>query len=100
MIEGVTEKTRDLVVRWISAKQSLDRINRQRDQTSGELDAAENEIGKWLCPADAGVDEHFNIWYGSGILCATPTTSQGDAIRYKVMWRKKPDAKQLGEQGM
>ena len=99
-MNGVTMSTEERVKRWIMAKKSLERDFTRYEESRVFLQLTENELGKWLCPPDAQVDERFNIWYGSGVLQASPTTSQGDATQYKVTWRKEPDAKQRMEEGM
>ena len=97
-MNGVTMSTAELVKKWIAAKKAVRRTEQQFNEAKAELKTAQNNLGAWLCPKDAVVDERFNIWYGSGVLQASPTTSQGDATQYDVTWRKEPDEKQANEE--
>lgn len=97
-MSDVTEKTNQLVTRWINAKKSVERARQTLNSCETDLLNAQNELGKWLMPEVPFMPndgEAFNIWFGSGILQATRHDSN-----YEVKWRKEPDGRDRDEFGV
>lgn len=88
METNVTEKTRELIDRWIRAKNNVKRFKDELSRAECEESNASNELGKWLVPEDFKEGEQFNIWFGSGIIQAFKSHNS-----YKISWRKEPDGK-------
>lgn len=94
-MNGVTEKTNDLVMRWCRANAQLNRLKREINSAECELSNASTELGNWLVPEGQN-EESFNIWFGSGIIQSTRYPNGN----YEIKWRKEPDGKDRLEFGL
>lgn len=92
---NVTSKTRELVDRWIRAKNAVKRIKAELNSSECEEANAANDLGKWLVPENQN-ETPFNIWFGSGIIQAI-RSQNGE---YKISWRKEPDDRDRIEYGV
>ena len=93
--EGVTAITFRHVERWKAAKNNVKRIRAELNRAEVEEANASIELGERIVPEGQN-NEPFNIWIGSGILCAV-RSSDG---RYAISWRKEPDGKDRLEHGV
>jgi hypothetical protein len=91
-------KTEELMQNWIRARKGRERAEAIMAQAQDEEAKAVNEMGAWLCPADAKIGEPFHVWIGSGILQVF-LLGDVDSGNYKVQWRKEPDGKDRLEKG-
>jgi hypothetical protein len=83
MSDVVSEGTR-LIDRWRKSQEQLDRAKSAVTKAECEVSNAQNELGKWLTPADAKNGEQFCVWHGDSLITATK-----DQSNYKVEIRKR-----------
>jgi hypothetical protein len=84
--ENVTGETNQRVERFERARHAVTRIERDLTEAKANLEAARNELGKFLSPDDRKPGEHFCIWYGDGLL----NVSVMSETSFEVSWRKRP----------
>lgn len=94
----MTQKTREKVERWVRAVKAVKQLKSQLNSAECEEANSQNDLGKWLCDADAKPGEVFNIWIGSGVLQAIPSSSNSND--FKVSWRREPDGKDREQMGL
>jgi hypothetical protein len=62
------ENTRELVDAWVRAGRLLETKEAEVQLAKAVESKARRDMGKWLIPPDAAVNELFQIWVGDAVL--------------------------------
>lgn len=99
--DNATTKTHEAVVGFQRTLTAVERAKEQLQLAELEHAAAKKELGNWMCPPDAKAQEHFNMWYGDGILhVIVLDTDRSVPEPYFIQWRTKPSPKVKCEMGI
>lgn len=84
-IGKVTPSGERLINNWRHATLRVERAKSELNYANNDLMVCERELGKWLCPGDAGITETFCVWYGDSLITARQVADG----RYSIAVRTK-----------
>lgn len=87
----VTNETDSKIVAWKNAHRRYERAEQELSAARTMCMNTTNELGKWLMPPDAAIDEKFSIWYGDSIITATMVTKSDFQVHLRYQgkeWNK------------
>lgn len=64
-IQGVTQKGQELYLKYLCAQEELRLANDAQARAVRDMKVATAELGKWLLPPNATVDEWSGVWVQS-----------------------------------
>lgn len=71
---------------WECLKKQYQMLKFQLEENKKEMNKITTDLGSFLTPDDAKLNETFNVWYGNGLLQVEVI----DYWKYELSWRKRP----------
>ena len=67
MADEATTEGKHLIARWLSARETERRLRAELNRAQCECFNAEQDLAKWMLPADAAPGEKIALWHGDSL---------------------------------